>query len=220
MSNQRKLERDNRIIAAELGTADDGHPKWAWKWSDDLFFQIHKKSDITGELEWDHKANPESGLIELHPVYTRRSMCPMLKSQWVLCSWMPAIPEAEWFNSFGRTVPYINGYWAPTNVELPEATCPWDSIRGESFTTMVVQMAKRQRAKSYEDHLADGQKIIDYQEKEKDRLMSDQIDDLKLAFPNAPHLPGKRGGAISTPFTKQDSASAANCPTLVTPQKD
>ncbi len=207
MSIQRKIERDNRLIAAELGTAEDGHPKWAWKWSDDLYFLIHKKSDTTGELEWNYVGNPATGLIEPQPVYIKRPMAPALRAQWVLCSWMPDIGEAAWFAAFGRTIPYLNGYWAPTNVDLADGVCPWDSVRGESYTTMVIQMAKRQRAKTFEDHLADSQAILDQQEKDQDRLLTDQIDDLKLPFAATPHLPGKRGGPVSTPFTSQDAGA-------------
>lgn len=210
MSTERRLKRDNCLIAAELGTANDGHPKWSWQWSDDLWFLIQEKN-VSGEPKYDHVANLQSGLIELLPVYIKKPMAPNLHSQWVLCTWMPSPPESEWRAQFGSVVPYIHGgYWAPTNVELAENIEPWTSHRGETFTTLVINMAKRQRAKTYKDHYDEGVAIVEAHDKEKERLLSDQIDDLRLPFANAPHVPGKRGGSVSVPFTQHDSASAEN----------
>lgn len=212
MSTERRLRRDNRLIAAELGTAEDGHPKWAWQWSDDLWFMIQEKDDA-GAPRYDHIANPRTGLIELQPVYFKKPMAPHLRRQWVLCTWMPSPPEHVWRAQFGSLVPYIHGgYWAPTNVELAEGIEPWTVHRGESFTSLVVNMAKRQRAKKFKDFYDEGVEIVEKREKEKERILDDQLDDLKLPFANAPHVPGKRGGAVSTPYTgidKVDSSTLA-----------
>lgn len=82
------IELENIHLRAELGT----NPLYAWKHTRDLFMIVQKV--IEGQPQYDYKANPETGLIELHPIMMKMPMLRRLTDNWVLARWVAANQEA------------------------------------------------------------------------------------------------------------------------------
>lgn len=193
------IDRENAKLEAAHGSIGS-KPTYQWMFSENLYFPFRKRNSVTGEPEREYRANPETGIIEVHPVFELRKMCQSLHRQWVLCRFMPPPrSESQWVAEFGTKVDYLaNGYYADTNVVLDPGMNPWDcGTDGATFTDMIIKMAANDRAKTKAQWDAEGQAILDRQEREKDRKMDELIGEVILPFPNSPHVPGKRGGPVS-----------------------
>ncbi len=194
------LKSVNYKLAREHGYTG-GRANYAWRLAGELEFPLW-----TGRFEY--KAQ-ENGLILPRPVYELRSMCRTLDpKQWVLCRFLSPPTETEWKNTVGLNVEYPpNGYYAPTNVELDLGLNPWDENNGKSITDWIILFTKRDRDKTRGQIQREGEAALEAREAATDKRRNEEIDELMFPWPNSPHIPGQRGGPVSTPFTKQDSAS-------------
>lgn len=207
-TNDELLREENRKLGIELGF-EGGRARYEWKQVEDCWLPRAER-DSDGKVIYDHVADPETGLIKVQAKIGKQSMCPLLHpKQWVLCRFLAPPTREYWEANFASTVPYpAQGYFAPTNVELDLDIAPWDSHQGYTITEHIVGITRTQEKKSLREHYNDGERAVELAEKEKDRLLEDQILDLVLPFPNAPHVPGKKGGAVSVPSTSQDAGAS------------
>jgi hypothetical protein len=198
MGNSLKSAND-RLRQAHGSTG--AFANYAWKLAGECEFPLWNG-------QFDYRAQ-DSGLIVPYPVYERRNMCRNLDpKQWVLCRYLAPPTEAEWQATVGLNVEYPpHGYYAPTNVELDLGINPWDESRGVTITDAVIAFAKQQRDKTRAEIDREGEEILARKDAAQDAALDEQIGDLLLPFANVDHVPGKRGGPVSTPFTKQDAAS-------------
>lgn len=209
-SNEQLLREENDKLRRELGSQEN-RSSYEWKQARECVLPRAER-DQDGKVIYDHIANPESGLIEVKARVSNQCMCANLEpTQWVLCIFMPPYcKQSQWEAEFGTSVPYPhNGYFAPTNVELDMGIDPWTNHAGYTMTEHVIGISREHRKKSYQDHYDEGERALDKVEKDKERIMEDQILDLVLPFANAPHVPGKKGGAVSLPYTSQDPGASA-----------
>lgn len=202
MSISSDLRKENEKLAIAHGYKG-GKPNYRWEFSENLYFP-HRKEP----LEYDYVAN-DAGIIMAQPVFELKKMCPRLNRQWVLCRFMEPCSETAWKNIFGSKVEWPrNGYYAPTNVELDESISPWDTDSAyTSMTDMLIGMITHDRNKSIREWNDEGERIVEYREKDLDRQRSDQIDDLIFPYPNSPHIPGQRGGPVSFGGTEDSGVS-------------
>ncbi len=91
MNTNKTVRQSNDLLARELGRLPDGQGKYRWIWSEDQRL-MHPMKLLD---KHDYKANPDTGLIEVHPVYALRKMCLNATQQWVLCLWIDSPPEHE-----------------------------------------------------------------------------------------------------------------------------
>lgn len=195
----KQLDRINDELAIGLGY-EQGKPRYQWKHSNECWLAMRDKDN-----KRDYIADPATGLIQVKAVYVKRNICPTLTNQWVLCKWLDPGPEDSWTNTFGKFVEYpAQGYYAPTNVSLDPGIKPWDrSEEGQSLAQYIIQEFKRQEAKTYADHLREGEEIVARREADKDRQLEDMILDLRLPFG---HVPGSKEGGVSLPTPGREAA--------------
>lgn len=206
-TNSELLREENRKLASELGY-EGGRARYEWRLAEDCWLPRAER-DSDGKPIYDHIANPETGLIEVKArIGKQTTAIGKHPKQWILCRFLAPPTQAYWEANFASTVPYpAQGYFAPTNVDLELDISPWDSHQGYTMTEHIIGITKAQEKKTLREHYEDGERAVEYAEKEKDRQMEDQILDLILPFPNAPHVPGKKGGAVSVPSTSQDAGA-------------
>lgn len=207
----RDLERENRLLAAELGT-EHGHQRFKWCFSENLFMPMRKAG------EYDYRAN-EAGIIEAHYAYEMRKMCPQLTRQWVVCRWQAPmqiyespitgkqeiryLDEQAFKRLYGQHIDYPrNGYYAPTNVELDPDIKPWDTNeQGDSITKHIIGLLREQARKTFADHMQDGEDIIAKREAAADHLLDEKIGDIAQTL-SFLHTPGNANGPVSYPSVK------------------
>ncbi len=118
----------NDLIRQELG-----QPQHSWVWSEDLTVSMRVPD------KYEHKADPDSGLLILMPIFAVRRQLPFHAMRWVFCV-KGYVPEAEWLNSIGTRMEYpANGMWqvigTPTGPmclnqgETPNEDLTWGAIR-------------------------------------------------------------------------------------------
>lgn len=133
MQQDPRIEKLNALLVSELGTA----PRYAWMHSRNLYMSVQKI--VTGENgpepQYDYSANPDTGLIELRPVYINMPMLPAHPNSWVLCRFVPADQEAIFKQRFGVRVEYPrDGIWQPIMPTImrpefsPTSTDTWKMI--------------------------------------------------------------------------------------------
>lgn len=130
MTIQEQIDKENDFLRSELGS----RVLYAWKHSSKLFFRVQEVRD--GRPQWDHRANPETGLIELSPVYVDRPMLPRTPDSWLLARFTPADQEQVFKQRFGTRVEYpAGGIWQPIEITalrpgiIPNRTDTWNMIR-------------------------------------------------------------------------------------------
>ncbi len=113
-----------------------------------------------------------------------------LNDVWLLGHWHPPLSRSAWELQYGLKLLYpSNGYYSPTNLTLVEGDFP-----SMNATDEFIQAIRRNQAKSFADHLADGERIIARREHAAESRREDIIDDACTAFGNDP---GKRNGNVS-----------------------
>lgn len=111
MTKQEKhrIEKCNDLFDRELGAY-----RFKWKWGTDLEISMRSIDVDTGTMKYDYKANPQTGLVEALPIYTRRKACPAVVGLWVVCQFVPPCGESEFRAKFGTMLEYPrNGVWNP-----------------------------------------------------------------------------------------------------------
>ncbi len=192
------LDRENDLLATELGY-EQGKPRYQWRFSENLYMPMRDKDG-----KYNYIANPATGIIEAQPVFVQRKMTPHLHRQWVMCKWLDPGPEATWREIFGSWVEYpLNGYYAPTNIELDEGISPWDTNEGKSVTYWFLAVARKDAAKTLEDLKAEGDAIVARQEKRRDDQLDEIIGESLLPFGI---VPGTRSGGVSLPSAASTAA--------------
>ena len=115
MTPEQQIAEENRLLRSELGTS----PLYEWKHASTLFFRVQKiiPSDGTAagfDPQYEYKANPKTGLVELAPIYVDMPMLPMQMKSWVLARYCAADQEQAFKQRFGVRVEYpANGIWQP-----------------------------------------------------------------------------------------------------------
>ncbi len=118
----------NDLLRQELG-----FPQHAWIWSEDLTVSMRVPD------KYEHKADPETGLLILLPVFTTRRQLPFHAMRWVMCT-KGFVDERTWLDSIGTRMEYpANGMWqvigTPTGPmclnqgEVPTLDLTWAAIR-------------------------------------------------------------------------------------------
>ncbi len=130
MTTEEIIERENALLRTELGS----RVVHAWKHSSKLVFRIQEIRD--GSPQWDFKANPKTGLIELAPKYVDRLMLPRTPDSWLLARYTAADQEEVFMQRFGTRVEYpAGGIWQPIEVTalrpglIPNRTDTWEMIK-------------------------------------------------------------------------------------------
>lgn len=189
MTPQELVDIENALLRTELGT----HPLWAWKHSSTLRIGIHKiKESATAangiEPQYEYRANPDTGLIELSPIYVYMPMLPMLPNSWVLCRYVEADQKAAFQQHFGTRIEYpVGGIWQPLKQTalkpgvIPNRRDTWNMIQGARANEHAVR-----------DFFVNAEERQDKQEKADAARFADICRD---RFTANMELPGKKGGS-------------------------
>lgn len=190
------VEALNRRLGGYFGFTVAGIPKLRWAWSEDLWWE----GANSGEFE----EVPTGGLLAL---VTRKrvkvKMCPWLEDQWVAVKWLPM---PEYINrgwkldavQRGESKP-LDGRFISTNAHLPPGQTPDESATEELKHEILRQLGYTEARLNEETLAAEAA-----DEREKDRLRGDIIEDALTAYLNDP---GKRGGSVSFPSVNQTMES-------------
>jgi hypothetical protein len=180
----RELSRLNDLLGAELGRNPYGEPLYRWDYADDLMHWRRKGA------AYNMVQIPGSPLILAEPEYEQVRLCPWLSEQYALTLWTAPSPEAQWRATFGDKLLWPRrGYYMPTNIALDREEAPTIPITWE-----VIDTIRKQRQKTFADHVADGERALDYEERAKAAEARDAVADAMTAFGN---VPGKRGGHVA-----------------------
>jgi len=201
MSTAKDVAKFNELLGRELGRNPQSEPIFQWAWSEDLFWpqfrtgrmvtkRVPAKLLDSGETEWIEMVVPE---------YARVKLSDKLKNQWVVTKWFPPEELPMWQHNFPMADYPANGYRIHTNASLDPFQVPT-----LADTEHFIHCIREQRSMSLENRIIDMQREADYIEKEKDRVIRDEVRDLMPAFAN--YQPGKRGGYVSLPATKRELA--------------
>lgn len=196
MTIQEQIEIENDLLRTELGV----RPLYAWKHSKTLFFRVQKivtsSTAANGvEPQYEYRANPATGLIELSPIYVDMPMLPILPDSWLLCRHVPADQEAVFRQKFGTRVEYpAGGVWQPIQITalrpgvIPSRTDTWNMVR-----------AVRQNAIAVREFFDGAEERQNKQEKRDAANFGQMARDKFTAFME---VPGKKG-ATSFPTNKE-----------------
>lgn len=187
MTTQEKVDTLNSILRSELGT----HPLYAWKHSSTLKLRIQRiKESSTApggvEPQWEYRANPKTGLIELAPEYVDMPMLPMVPNNWLLCRFVPSDQESVFKQNFGTRIEYpLGGIWQPIKETalkpgiVPNEVDTWNMVRGVRANIAAV--------KHYFDH---AEELQDKREAADAARFGDMLRD---KFTANMEVPGKKG---------------------------
>lgn len=180
------IDQLNKRLGAELGRNPHGGGLYEWHRANTLLRPV-----LTGHMAIDPA--PGSLLSTVEPVYEARPMMPELGSRWALCLWNDAGSAQDWHRQFGnRTEWPKRGYYAPTNAVLNEGEEP-----NLDTTIAVIGMVRNDRARTMADLMADGDAIVERQERADYTWRDDAIGGCLPAFGN--WKPGARCGGVSLP---------------------
>lgn len=198
------IEKQNELLARELGTNIYGEPKFRWHHSEELFWPAYKTGRLTRRkimvplIGTDDQAEVETDIPE--PEYKRDRMSHSLHKQWVVCKWVPPDELGWWTSEFPGADWPSRGYYFPTNAALAEGVMPT-----LEDTEHLIKCVKEQTSMTFQARLADMEADQARQEKAKDSEIDSMVRNEFTAFMNP--APGKRGNGISMPYSKFDRAS-------------
>ena len=201
-----ETERLNDLLGRELGRNPYGEPIFVWSWSEDLMWPAYK----TGKMTTKAVSAPIIGTDQVEtvemtvPEYRQDRMCARLKDQWVITKWNPPESLERWQSTFPGADWPARGYRIHTNASLPRFP-GGPTLPNTGDTEFFIQTMREQRSMSFEDRLADMQRAADMKDLVERNALEDELRDMVPAFVNG--RPGKRGGYVSTPFSKQDSTT-------------
>lgn len=109
---ERLLRRCNDRLDAELGAM-----RFKWMWANDLEISMRVIDVETNKMKFDYITNPQTGIVEAVPIYTRRKMAQPYdghRNYWILCQFLPPCGRDEFHRRFGTMLEYPkNGTWSP-----------------------------------------------------------------------------------------------------------
>lgn len=171
-------EQLNKILGDRLGKNPAGAPLYKWVNSDHFFHLMRKLDDF-------EERRSENGLVLIEPKYVHRKMVEA-DDIWLLAHWHAPESQYSWEMKYGPNLLWPReGFYAPVDVYLEPGTVPSMAV-----TEQVIEMVRHNRSKTYADHLADGDRIVERREKRQRDLISDIIDNETSAFCA---VPGSKG---------------------------
>lgn len=185
---EKLIEEENNLLRSELGS----NPLWAWKQASKLFFRVQKllpsETAASGmEPQYDYKVNPETGLVELKPIYVDMPMLPLRMGCWVLARYVEANQEFAFKQKFGDRVEYpAGGIWQPIDVTAlrpgitPKRMDTWNMIHAVRANNIAVR--------EYFDHAEEKQ------DKQRVADRNNFIDRCRDRFTVGMEIPGTKGG--------------------------
>jgi hypothetical protein len=231
----RLLERLNAYLGDQLGHRPDGHPIFAWKNSDTLFWPAFATGRMVSKIievpiigSLGTNQTVERVEIPVHEYKKDRQM--RAENTWVVTKWLD--PEAliwgwigrhggesrpsfhpsqeklveMWNERFPDAEFPVHGWRIPTDARLPSAP-DGDRLPNWMDTRRFVALVKEQTRLSFDDRLQDMLEDTERQEAAVDKRVKDEILDDLPAFLNTTDKVGKRGGRISFPWSKKDAAN-------------
>ncbi len=135
------------------------------------------------------------------PEYRREKMAPNLDKQWVMTIWMKAEELPQWQSMFPGAPYPARGTRIHTNASLPSYPGGPTTPNLED-TERFIKLMRFQRSHT----LKEAEIGIDDERKANDAAVQKEIEDeIRDSFPAFMNLePGKRGGWVSTPYSKKD----------------
>jgi hypothetical protein len=219
----------NTDLANRLGRNPLGHPLYRWQHSENYMhlMRVNKTTeamigealyrDINSRTSYhEDQANiwlddedsrikiiePAEGILLVGGEYVWRKMCD-LENTWILTHWHDPMSQFAWEQTHGGALLWPReGYYSPTNIVLG----PGEEIT-QTSNDQAVYLIKKQDEKTFADHMADGEKIVEKRESRDKAKVSDIVDDSCSAFSN---IPGTRSAHVQFPSygadRKQESA--------------
>jgi hypothetical protein len=193
----------NALLGRELGTNPYGEPIFMWAHSEDLYWPEF----ATGHMVDKPVMVPiigggeEVGSYIQVPEYRKEKMCPNLNCQWVMTVWQVAEQLTQWQAMFPGAPYPTRGHRIHTNASLPSYEGGPREPNLEE-TERFIKLLKFQRSHTHDEAM----RGIDAERTAKDLATRKEIEDeIRDEFPAYMNLqPGKRGGWVSTPYTKKD----------------
>lgn len=220
-----KLNELNNLLGQELGRRADGHPIFAWKNSDELFWPAFQTGrNVTKSIDIPLIGGGVEKAEAVIPEYRRDRQLRALNT-WVVTKWLDpealiwgwigrhggeAAPTyhpprerliAMWNDRFpGADFP-SNGWRIPTDATLPRSP-GGNSYPNESDTRHFIACVKEQTRIGFDARLKDMFASEDAKNAAQEKEIGDMVRDAFPAFLNP--VPGKRSNFVSLPFTKKD----------------
>lgn len=196
-----RVDAQNDLLRSELGAK----PLYQWKHTSTLYFHIQKvvENESSIDPQWDYIANPETGIVELKPVYVRMPMMPLFQNHWILAKYVKADQEEAFRQRFGTRVEYPrDGIWQPINTTvLREGITP--SMRD----TWAMIHAVRANRNAVEDWFRNGEAKQDKIERAASSRRKDMIRD---RFTVGLEIPGTKGAVSLFNASPTDNVTIKN----------
>jgi hypothetical protein len=190
------IQKLNAYLGGALGFNPYGEPNYQWDWSDDLMWPAFK----TGRMI--ETRTPE-GLIVMGNEYVRSHQTSK-RGVWIVTKWFGPEDLPDWHKTFPGADYPARGYRIQTD---------WHNRPGveptmEDTQKLIWQIHQIIRTTPEDARAAQVGNLLNDQmdefEAQKDRVRDEQLEEYIPAFVNP--TPGKRGGSVSVPATRQDKA--------------
>ncbi len=184
-----EVDKLNEYIRQELGSNPYGAGMYCWEFSNDLMWPAF----ATGNMV--EKATP-SGLVFMDREYVQARQTEK-QDCWIVTKWCAPEELPDWQKTFPGAAYPARGYRIPTDWYNAAGVLPRYS------DTQKLIWCLREQAKLTKFQLGrELQEEMDERDQARDAAVDTEVEDYVPAFVNA--TPGKRGGYVSVPGTKQD----------------